>query len=418
MKRYIVILCDSVWDFYRIDTELLIVKGMMEEDLLKDVKLHKNEYENVELEDQSNEEYIVIDYYDKAKKWNRYLGNYYIIAKYDNYLLTSDNENIQVINISQIEDKIKGNLKNLEEIPNCDNINNKVNGYNAKLKLIGVVNRILFPISEDRAIFNCRIEIKDNYTLDISDTATSSIIIANTKNDIKDKILKIRGAKNVKSMIIDCSENIILDIDSNISSNLKFIDGRIPRLKDNKIVLRDIEKVGENTFKYSHIREAIFLLGTKAIPGGIFADCEELEKVEIPNTCEIIELLAFRNCIELKNIKIPNNCQRIGTEAFYRCKSLSSIQIPKNCNFIGRKAFSNCKELRKIYIEDGLRSFNIKAFIDCNNIDTIKIPQSVRKLEVEYLYDIKIKKLVIPKRLYDEHKEFMSTYKDCEIEIY
>ena len=55
----------------------------------------------------------------------------------------------------------------------------------------------------------------------------------------------------------------------------------------------------------------------KKVPNYMFANCEKLESVNIPNSVVRIGESAFRECSGLKNISFGNNIQSIYSMAFW-----------------------------------------------------------------------------------------------------
>ena len=49
----------------------------------------------------------------------------------------------------------------------------------------------------------------------------------------------------------------------------------------------------------------------------LFAKCEALEQIKLPNTIKSIGEMAFVKCPNLKNIEIPKSVTEIGENAFY-----------------------------------------------------------------------------------------------------
>ena len=54
---------------------------------------------------------------------------------------------------------------------------------------------------------------------------------------------------------------------------------------------------------------------------------------------------AFSNCENLVKVNIPNSVTSIGSDAFYNCSSLTEILIPSTVEYIGRDAFYGCNAL-------------------------------------------------------------------------
>ena len=93
---------------------------------------------------------------------------------------------------------------------------------------------------------------------------------------------------------------------------------------------------------------------TKIIDGAVFANCNNLKKVEFAETMDeetVICASMFRGCRNLTDIRFPSNITVICGDAFRGCSSLKKIFIPKSVRELGRGAFGECYNLTDIYFE-------------------------------------------------------------------
>ena len=117
--------------------------------------------------------------------------------------------------------------------------------------------------------------------------------------------------------------------------------------------------------------------GVKVIGDGVFAECNLLTKINIPDSVTNIGDNAFSGCDSLISIKIPNSVTNIGNDVFGGCRSLTSINIPNSVTNIGDEAFSGCKSLTNINIPNSVTNIGNKAFSGCKSLTKITIPSSV-----------------------------------------
>lgn len=84
--------------------------------------------------------------------------------------------------------------------------------------------------------------------------------------------------------------------------------------------------------------------------GGAFGSCENIKRVDIPESVIIIGEKAFRNCTNLETVSFGQNSklQTIGDGAFARCTSLKEIEIPASVTLLYLSAFSGCDNLKTI----------------------------------------------------------------------
>lgn len=66
---------------------------------------------------------------------------------------------------------------------------------------------------------------------------------------------------------------------------------------------------------------------------------------------EAISRYAFYECDNLKRIEIPDSVKRIGHSAFRNCSFLDSVEIPKSTSTIDERAFESCASLRRVIVK-------------------------------------------------------------------
>jgi hypothetical protein len=82
---------------------------------------------------------------------------------------------------------------------------------------------------------------------------------------------------------------------------------------------------------------------------GMFANCQKLHSIIIPDSVTEIGDSAFSDCTSLTSVEIPDSVTTIGGEAFRDCDSLTSIVIPDSVTWIGYDAFYYCNSLATVY---------------------------------------------------------------------
>ena len=168
-------------------------------------------------------------------------------------------------------------------------------------------------------------------------------------------------------------------------------------------------------------KEIIIPYGIKKIAG--FSSCENVMKVDIPNSVEEIEAYAFYGCKKLENIELPDSINKIGIagfskceklqtinlpnrvtelggQAFYGCSSLKQIALPNKLKLIDELAFAGCEKLEKVTIPYGVKRIGVEAFAECNALKEIQIPDSVTKIdEAAFFCCEKLAKVTLPNKL-------------------
>ena len=112
--------------------------------------------------------------------------------------------------------------------------------------------------------------------------------------------------------------------------------------------------------------------GTEVIGTQAFSGCTKLSRVTIGSGLKMINEEAFHNCKALKTITLPNAVKIIEAKAFYQ-SGLESIAIPDSVETIRWRAFADCKELKTVSIGKGIKLIRTEAFEDCSNLRTVTI---------------------------------------------
>ena len=151
-----------------------------------------------------------------------------------------------------------------------------------------------------------------------------------------------------------------------------------------------------------------------------FASCENLEKVELQEGVELIELFAFGWSWNLTEINIPASVTEIQEAAFSSCEKLTNIIIdeentsytvvdgcalydydkttliaypsasgtvvlPNTLETIGRESMRNC-EMTSLVIPDSVKYINGQAFSNCDKLESVTIGNSVEIIEYGAFY--------------------------------
>lgn len=140
-----------------------------------------------------------------------------------------------------------------------------------------------------------------------------------------------------------------------------------------------------------------------------FSGCEQLTKVEIPESITKIGRGAFQVCKKLTHVKIPNQpiafdyavfgqcgftsiddivgrsaMTEIPQSMFAGCDGLSRVTIPDHIKTIGAGAFANCYMLKEANISSGVTEIKTQAFTGCPNLTTVTMEYGVTTLEGLY----------------------------------
>lgn len=175
----------------------------------------------------------------------------------------------------------------------------------------------------------------------------------------------------------------------------------------------DINTVADGAFRASSLKRTGLTEYMTSVSVGCYANCKELESIEIPESIITIGDQAFSACRNAKGtIKVPANIQKIGHNAFANCDNITSFELICNgnpelqtyicynnislteikisdhltlpsrmfayCsgleeininNNLADQVFSNCTGLKKVI--SGSKHFGQQAFSGCSTLETV-----------------------------------------------
>ena len=147
---------------------------------------------------------------------------------------------------------------------------------------------------------------------------------------------------------------------------------------------------------YGQATDIIVPDGIKKICTQAFICNNQIEKITIPESVEIIEESAFSCCRNLVDVVMPKRLKDLGREAFQFCDKLYSIKIPDGVEVLRYKTFDDCKKLKEIYLPSSLKDIEYMAINSCPSLEKIVIPRGVKHIgdgqfdDCDWLYEINI----------------------------
>lgn len=157
-------------------------------------------------------------------------------------------------------------------------------------------------------------------------------------------------------------------------------------------VANEVEAVGGYAFSNCEDIEKITLPQTiKTIGSHAFQGCDKLIEVNIPQGVEVIEDYAFYECRSMAKLDLPQALLKIGDHAFDYCISIKEAKIPDSVTQIGEGAFMRCESLKDVTLPAGLNKYGYKVFAGCRLFEEFKIAAGNEKFRVSqgilYSYD-------------------------------
>lgn len=114
---------------------------------------------------------------------------------------------------------------------------------------------------------------------------------------------------------------------------------------------------------------------------------KDIRRVVVGTGITAIGANAFADCINLQTVQLPDTLQTIGENNFQNCKSLTEVRIPASVQEIERKAFYHCTALQRVILKPGLQRIREWAFAGCTALQEIQIPTTVYQIATNTFAD-------------------------------
>lgn len=126
-----------------------------------------------------------------------------------------------------------------------------------------------------------------------------------------------------------------------------------------------VEHIGSDAFSGCNFTTFTIPANVKTIGLGAFSSCTKLESIVFESDIQIntIPEWMFANCDRLSSIEIPEGVVSIGANAFTRCYMLDTVVLPSSLTTIGESAFSEII-VQTMYVNSMLASIGDYA-ISC-----------------------------------------------------
>ena len=173
------------------------------------------------------------------------------------------------------------------------------------------------------------------------------------------------------------------------------------RLTSVKFPLRwNISELFPNS--YQTLSTVVGLQGDGYVSQSMFAGCENLNSVVLPNVCTEIEASAFRGLVRLESVTMPSGIVSIGDGAFAGCSGIRNVTVPQcvcarrlsdtfpdswqaitdiavadGVRSVGQSAFAGCSALAHVAMPNSVTEVDSSAFVGCSSIKSVTVPQDV-----------------------------------------
>ena len=121
------------------------------------------------------------------------------------------------------------------------------------------------------------------------------------------------------------------------------------------------------------------MLNMKTMANNLFAECESLIEVKLPENLEKLGNSAFNSCIALENVEFGGKLTYIDIAAFNGCSALRSVALPESLTDLMQSAFQN-SGLTSITLPSGVSDVKNAVFSGCKQLVEFKASGELTKL--------------------------------------
>lgn len=166
---------------------------------------------------------------------------------------------------------------------------------------------------------------------------------------------------------------------------------------DSVVIPETIDKIGNNAFAYSSVKEIVGGKYLESIGSGAFLECNNLENFFFSSTIFSIGDKTFKNCEKLSSNVDGSGLIYLGEESFYGCSSLKEAILGDGLSDVGAKAFANCVSLKNVSLGEGIRSISYGAFFNCTDLNEIVFDEALREIGyMAFAYCTTIEEATVP----------------------
>ena len=142
-----------------------------------------------------------------------------------------------------------------------------------------------------------------------------------------------------------------------------------------------VQRIGASAFSSAGLLEIDLPNSIRNIGEGAFSGCQELTRLELPDTMAEVSAMLAADCTALKSVDLPAHCESIGESAFSHCTSLRDVCIPPDVQKIDPFAFWECKKLDSVTLPEGVETVAYGTFWGCSALRMLGLPVSVAYVE-------------------------------------
>lgn len=123
---------------------------------------------------------------------------------------------------------------------------------------------------------------------------------------------------------------------------------------------------------------------TSILYSAVFEGCENMVKINLPNSIVFIGNSAFSLCPRLVSVTFGEKLETIGGAAFYKCTELKDIEFPNSLETIGAGAFESCLTLESVTFPMSVKEIEKNAFNNCKKLKNVETLNSNTIIEAGF----------------------------------
>lgn len=141
--------------------------------------------------------------------------------------------------------------------------------------------------------------------------------------------------------------------------------------------------IGEYAYSgCTSLTEVTITANITSMGDSVFRDCKKLTCVNWNATaCTSVggSFSPFMNCF-IETVNFGENVTIIPMAAFFYCSGIQTVVIPDSVTTIGVCAFYYCTSLKSAVLGRGVTNIEVEAFAGCKRLETITIPENVASI--------------------------------------
>ncbi len=129
-----------------------------------------------------------------------------------------------------------------------------------------------------------------------------------------------------------------------------------------------VEVIGDNAFHdCKNLTSVTVSEGVKTIENEAFRGCTSLAYIDFPANISSVGAGAFTSCIEMTRVRFMPSSRKVtlGGGLFAQCQKLTSVTLPQTADSISDNMFQSCTSLPVLYIPESVTSIGRDLFTSC-----------------------------------------------------